>query len=316
MADPTDCQNCDDDPVSTAPVPLLVLAAQEHERQNVRAALANRPEWKLRFVATEKDALREVAAVPPTTLLMDMQDVEGSALDFLDTLRRKHSLVPVIVLIRREDAPVFQALRHGAVNYVPWSCLDSELEEIVESVLLAGEVRRCKNRLLAHIQHHDMTFAIGNDTTLIPGIISLFQEMLVGIGICDTADSIRVNMAMEEALLNAIYHGNLEVSSRLRNDPERGDEPYREEIDRRRRTPPYRDRRVQVRATFNPVEARFIITDQGPGFDPHSLPDPTDPANIELASGRGLLLIRTFMDEVKHNAVGNEITMVKRKPSK
>ena len=44
--------------------------------------------------------------------------------------------------------------------------------------------------------------------------------------------------------------------------------------------------------------------------------DPTDPANIELASGRGLLLIRTFMDEVLHNEVGNEITMVKRKPTK
>src|SRR4029079_9472000 len=164
--------------------------------------------------------------------------------------------------------------------------------------------------LLAHLQRQELSFAIGHDTTLIPGIISLFQEILGGVGICAAADSIRVNMAMEEALLNAIYHGNLEVSSRLRNDPERGDEPYREEIDRRRRAAPYRDRRVQVSASFLPNEARFVITDQGPGFDPNSLPDPTDPANIELASGRGLLLIRTFMDEVKHNAVGNEITMV------
>lgn len=316
MADPVDCQFCDDDPVAPAPVPVLVLAAQEEERQMVREALAGRPEWQLRFVATEKEAVKDVAASPPATLLMDMQDVAGSALDFLDTLRRKHPLVPVIVLIRREDAPVFQALRHGAVNYVPWSFLESELADIVESVLLAGEVRRCKNRLLAHLQRQELSFAIGNDTTLIPGIISLFQEILVGVGICETADSIRVNMAMEEALLNAIYHGNLEVSSRLRNDPERGDEPYREEIDRRRRVPPFRDRRVLVHATFTPAEARFVIADQGPGFDPSSLPDPTDPANIELASGRGLLLIRTFMDEVRHNDVGNEITMLKRKPSK
>jgi DNA-binding NarL/FixJ family response regulator/anti-sigma regulatory factor (Ser/Thr protein kinase) len=316
MADPVDCQICDDDPVSAAAVPILVLAAQEEERRLIRQALAARPEWKLRFVATEKEALKEVVASPPAILLMDMQDVEGSALDFLDTMRRKHALVSVVVLLRRDDAPVFQALRHGAVNYVPWSYLASELSDIVESVLLAGEVRRCKNRLLAHVVRQEMAFAIGNDTTLIPGIISLFQEMLVGIGICDTADSIRVNMAMEEALLNAIYHGNLEVSSTLRNDPERGDEPYREEIERRRRVPPFRDRRVHVSASFSPTEAQFVISDQGPGFDPSSLPDPTDPANIELASGRGLLLIRTFMDDVQHNAVGNEITMVKRKPNK
>jgi anti-sigma regulatory factor (Ser/Thr protein kinase)/CheY-like chemotaxis protein len=293
-----------------------VLAAQEDERVTVRAALASRPEWRLHFVSTEKEAIKDVATYGPAIVLMDMQDVEGSGLDFLDTMRRKHPLIPVIVLIRREDAPVFQALRHGAVNYVPWRFIESELEEIVDSVLLAGEVRRCKNRLLAHIQHQELTFAIGNDTTLIPGIISLFQEILVGIGICDTADSIRVNMAMEEALLNAIYHGNLEVSSRLRNDPERGDEPYREEIDRRRRSTPYRERQVRVHAKFLPTEAHFVITDQGPGFDPASLPDPTDPANIELASGRGLLLIRTFMDEVQHNPLGNAITMIKRKPAK
>ena len=52
----------------------------------------------------------------------------------------------------------------------------------------------------------------------------------------------------------------------------------------------------------------------GPGFDPRALPDPTDPANWEKACGRGLLLIRTFFDDVKHNATGNEITMTKGEP--
>ena len=55
-----------------------------------------------------------------------------------------------------------------------------------------------------------------------------------------------------------------------------------------------------------------MIRDEGPGFDPTKLPDPTDPANMEKASGRGLLLIRTFMEEVRHNDQGNEITMVWR----
>jgi anti-sigma regulatory factor (Ser/Thr protein kinase) len=156
-------------------------------------------------------------------------------------------------------------------------------------------------------------FALRNDTTLIPALITLFQDSLLGLGICDLAESIRVNMALEEALLNAIYHGNLEVSSTLRNDAQRGDEPYRQEIERRRRLSPYRDRTVAVLAIFHPQQATFVIRDEGPGFDPSALPDPTDPDNIELASGRGLLLIRTFMDEVRHNEKGNEITMIKRK---
>jgi anti-sigma regulatory factor (Ser/Thr protein kinase) len=58
-------------------------------------------------------------------------------------------------------------------------------------------------------------------------------------------------------------------------------------------------------------KATFIITDEGPGFDVSSLPDPTDPANLETPSGRGLLLMRTFMDDVKYNATGNRCTMIK-----
>jgi anti-sigma regulatory factor (Ser/Thr protein kinase) len=59
----------------------------------------------------------------------------------------------------------------------------------------------------------------------------------------------------------------------------------------------------------------YIIRDEGPGFDPSLLPDPTDQANLKMISGRGLLLIRTFMDEVHHDPTGTQITMIKRRVS-
>ena len=65
-------------------------------------------------------------------------------------------------------------------------------------------------------------------------------------------------------------------------------------------------------AKESPAEAIYTVRDEGPGYDPSSLPDPTDPANVEKVSGRGLFLIRTFMDQVYHNETGNEITMIKR----
>jgi anti-sigma regulatory factor (Ser/Thr protein kinase) len=148
-----------------------------------------------------------------------------------------------------------------------------------------------------------------NDITLIPPLIGHLQENLARMKLCDEVGRLRVTVALQEALVNAIYHGNLEVSSELR---EKDDKAYQGLLKERQTTKPYRDRRVYVTAKETPAEAIYVIRDEGPGFDPASLPDPTDPANVEKVSGRGLFLIRTFMDRVEHNDKGNQITMVKR----
>jgi len=57
----------------------------------------------------------------------------------------------------------------------------------------------------------------------------------------------------------------------------------------------------------------IVVRDDGPGFDPAEVPDPTVPEMLERASGRGMLLMRTFMDEVRYNKAGNEVTMIKRR---
>jgi anti-sigma regulatory factor (Ser/Thr protein kinase) len=77
---------------------------------------------------------------------------------------------------------------------------------------------------------------------------------------------------------------------------------------------PYVDRRVSVTSRETPGEAVFVIGDEGPGFDTSQLPDPTDPANLEKRSGRGLLLIRAFMSDVRYNGRGNEVTLTYRTP--
>jgi anti-sigma regulatory factor (Ser/Thr protein kinase) len=129
----------------------------------------------------------------------------------------------------------------------------------------------------------------------------------------DRTERIRVGIALHETLVNAIQHGNLELSSDLRQEDE---QVFRDLGEERRRQSPYRDRRVRVRATLSRSEAVYVVEDEGPGFDPATVPDPTDPANLERVGGRGLMLIRTFMDEVEHNEKGNRITLRKRYPDR
>jgi anti-sigma regulatory factor (Ser/Thr protein kinase) len=73
---------------------------------------------------------------------------------------------------------------------------------------------------------------------------------------------------------------------------------------------------VQIKVRMNDRDAVFVIRDEGPGFEVAGRPDPTEPENLEQAGGRGILLMRTFMDEVLFNERGNEVTLVKRNTTK
>ena len=84
-------------------------------------------------------------------------------------------------------------------------------------------------------------------------------------------------------------------------------------IEQRNMHAPFRNRHVYLTTQLTRAKATFVIRDEGPGFDTSTLPDPTSPENVDKTNGRGLFLIRTFMDEVRFNDAGNEITMVKRR---
>ena len=131
------------------------------------------------------------------------------------------------------------------------------------------------------------------------------------MSLVDKGGLIRVGTALHESLLNAMEHGNLELSSELRESEDI--EAYRGLVETRRHLPPYHARRVLVTARFSRNEAVFVVRDDGGGFNTSKRPDPTDPVNLGKSSGRGLFLIRTFMDEVSFNEAGNEITMTKRR---
>jgi anti-sigma regulatory factor (Ser/Thr protein kinase) len=159
-------------------------------------------------------------------------------------------------------------------------------------------------------QEITLSFVLKNDVALIPPVVTQLMEAAGRFHLFDDCTANRVAMAVHEAVLNGIHHGNLELDSALRLGDERG---YVRLAATRCGKRPYSGRLVHVEGRFDPAQAVFVVRDDGPGFDPRSLPDPTEAPCLERPSGRGLLLIRSFMDEVTFNATGNEITLVKRR---
>lgn len=101
----------------------------------------------------------------------------------------------------------------------------------------------------------------------------------------DQSDVFSIHLAAEEAIVNAIVHGN-------KLDPAK---------------------RVHVECLVSPDVVRVEITDEGAGFDPAKVPDCTMDDRLEVPSGRGVMLMRTFMTRIEYNAKGNRVLMEKRK---
>lgn len=93
-----------------------------------------------------------------------------------------------------------------------------------------------------------------------------------------------IQLALEEGLINAVKHGNKFDSTK----------------------------NVHVEAKIDPVQAEIIIEDEGSGFDPSDVPDPTLEENLEKCSGRGILLIGAYMDFVEWTNGGRRLRMIKK----
>ena len=103
---------------------------------------------------------------------------------------------------------------------------------------------------------------------------------------CEYARRLNLNfrVGLTEALSNAMLYGN-------NSDPEKS---------------------VRVEVAIKLEEVSVRVTDQGVGFDPRTVPDPTLPANISKSGGRGIFLMKALMDEVQFNDRGNSVTLVLR----
>ena len=267
--------------------------------------------WQASFAEDGVEALARIEQQPPDLVLTDLVMPQMDGLALVQQIRRRFPTIPVILMTGQGvDDTATQALRAGATSYIPKKFLKQSLGDTVRSVLATAKALTARKDAWTFLSFRESHYVLGYERDGRSTLIAHLEEELDRFDLCDASERIRVGTALSEALANAIDHGNLELDSELR---ETSDQAYFELGRRRATQPPYRDRRVHITTRLTPSEVTYIVRDEGPGFDHRHLPDPTDPENLTRLSGRGLLLIHTFMDDVRFNDTGNEITMVKRR---
>lgn len=297
---------------------VLVVDDSRVDRRLVGGLLSKHPQWKIEYATDGDEALERTKDSAPDLIVTDLQMPRMDGLELVRAIRDGHPDVPVVLMTAHgSEALAVETLEQGAASYVPKSQLAEKLLDTVEEILSRAKADRNFERLIDHLNKADFTFYVEleNDISLIDPLVDLVQQAITRSRLCDTTGQLRIGVAVREALLNALFHGNLEIpADQMRAIREKWckerDTSLAEQC---RQTSPYRDRSIFVDVRISAREARFVIRDEGHGFDVTAVPAVCRPSDLVPESARGLTLIRAFMDDVSFNEVGNEITMIKRK---
>lgn len=289
---------------------ILIVDDNAIDQRLVSGLLTKHLEVDILFAKDGTEALTKIADLEPDLVLTDLNMPQMNGLELVAQMREKYPLIPVILMTAAGSEQIaVQAITAGASSYVSKRRLSQDLCETTKHVLeLSGE-RRTQSLIQQRQQRWETSLVVENDFALVTGVASYLMQNLRGMDVCAPAEEVRIGVAIAEALMNAYFHGNLEVPSSLRDT---SSDKYYEAAQQRSQQSPYQDRRIRISARFSRGHAVISVSDDGRGFDTSNLPDPTDPRSIERTHGRGLFLMRSFMDEIRFNESGSTVTMVKQ----
>ena len=293
---------------------ILVVDDSEVDCRLVAGLLQKRPDSSVHFVHDGESALDWIRSKSPDLVITDLRMPKLDGLELVKRVRSETPQLPVILMTAHgSEMLAVEALQEGAAGYVPKTHLSTKLLDMVEKVLSMTRADRNYERMIDALSKSEFTFylELDNDVSMVDPFIELVKQSVASLRVCDFIDQVRLGLALREALLNAIEHGNLELSTdQIEEAQKRGVDL----VAKRSTEAPYRERRVFVDVRVTRDCASFAIRDEGPGFDVDSVPSVVESTTGQCGNARGLSLMRSFMDEVKFNAAGNEVTIVKRKP--
>lgn len=289
---------------------ILVVDDSATDRLRIAGLLKHRDDWNVQTAASAKEALDFTRSQSVDLVLTDLQMPEMDGLKLLEVVTQEFPSIPVVVItgVGSEELAV-KTMKSGAAHYVCKTDPPSLIRESIDKVLLAKADLAVHHSVMKRMLSDSYRFELQADPSVMSGMSRFLVGKAMGIGVCLEAEMSRLIIAIEEALLNACLHGNLELQSSLKEEEGNLFEAL---ATQRAALSPWKDRIVTVDASFSPYQMTIKIKDEGKGFDPTALPDPTDPENLLKPHGRGVMMMQLLMDEVTWNKTGNEVTLLKK----
>ncbi|MEW6234338.1 MAG: response regulator [Candidatus Omnitrophota bacterium] len=293
---------------------ILIVDDEEMIRDLLVDMLTESGNYRIFTAVNGKEALDIAFREEVDLVLTDLRMPVMGGMELLAELRKRQPEIAVVILTgfgRRED--VIEALRLGASNFLMKPQEVEMINTIASKILRMRFKEKLEQRIFDYFVEEDQLYYIPSDPKFTLPLIDLITEKIAKIGICDQSELMNTRLALDEALTNAIVHGNLEIDSNSKGATLEELIQFNELVKTKISLEPYCSRIVKVGARMTKKKAVFTIEDEGKGFDWKETTIDKEIDEMLVNHGRGLILIRAFMSQVDFNEKGNQITMIKEK---
>ena len=296
---------------AAAPRKPLALVVDDHaENRMLLSKIVRRHGFDVAEGENGEDAVRLAAERHPDLILLDIEMPKKSGLEALEEIREEDPDVPVVIVSGANQPEICErALDLGAVNFIRKPFDPEEIRFVVERIRAALEEEADVLPTLRLLRERKTVLEFGNEVALLSPVVAFLGRELRLHYPAHEVPVTEVKLALYEALANAIEHGNLEIDYDAKTKAMESEGGVSGLIERRRQEDCYRARTVRIEASYEPGRVVYRVRDSGPGFPHASREHQKRLGDTDALHGRGILLIRHYMDDVSWNEAGNEVSM-------
>lgn len=290
--------------------PLALVLDDAPDMRLILSRLAAAHGFEVIDAADGLSGLRLAKEHRPDLILLDLEMPGMSGLQLLSEVRQFDASVAVVIVSSHADeARMNEALALGAVNYVKKPFNQPELAFVLDQIHRVTEEAADARILLELVEGRETRISMGSESALISKIVAFLGRELVNHYPGFVLPLTEIKLGLSEALSNAQEHGNLEITSEEKSEALESSEGIFGLINQRLADPRLAARKIHLAAEYGSTRVRYRIRDEGRGFDPEVVVQ-RGVADTSALHGRGITLIRHYMDEVSWNETGNEIRLV------
>lgn len=254
----------------------------------------------------------------PDVLLVDNHMPVMDGITFIQKVKKHPNYRDISVVFlsaQYESESIITALRFGAIDYITKPYDPEDLFKRLERAYQIGQQLHLASTVDAQYRGLKKNWDLMVSLPYVQFNLTKIEEIESAsrflAGNLPEECQAQVTVGLLEALSNGIIHGNLGISSKIREE-KNGYANLQHELVRRATLAEYKDRKMTVERSITEDEVSYTVSDEGEGFDIQTVVDPRKPENVVKKTGRGILLMKVYFDIVEYNDKGNSVVLKKK----